>query len=70
MTSLNERECFDLFTLLDYRMSNGSIIISSQLEISEWHKQLGGNILADGVLDRLSSSAYKIILSGDSLRKE
>ena len=70
ITSLNERECFDLFTLLDYRMSNGSIIISSQLEISEWHKQLGGNILADGVLDRLSSSAYKIILSGDSLRKE
>lgn len=51
-------------------MSNGSIIISSQLEISEWHKQLGGNILADGVLDRLFSSAYKIILSGDSLRKE
>lgn len=71
ITPLDEKECFDLFTLLDYRISSvGSVIICSQLEITEWHKQLGGNILADGVLDRLSSKAYKIIISGDSLRKE
>lgn len=68
---LEEKECFDLFTLLDYRMSSaGSVIVSSQLEITEWHKQLGGNILADAVSDRLSSKAIKIIISGDSLRKE
>lgn len=71
ITPLDEKECFDLFTLLDYRISSvGSVIICSQLEITEWHKQLGGNILADGVLDRLSSKSYKIIISGDSLRKE
>ncbi len=38
--------------------------------LTEWHKQLGENILADGVLNRLFSKAYKIIISGDSRRKK
>lgn len=70
VTFLGEKESSDLFTLLDYRMSLGSLIIGSQLDVNEWHSRLGSNVVADGVLDRISSKATKIVLLGDSLRKE
>ena len=43
-------------------------LIASQLEPAEWHNNFGASQLADSILDRIVSNAYKIILSGDSLR--
>ena len=50
------------------RNGSKSTIIASQLEPVEWHNNFGASQLADSILDRIVSHAYKIILSGDSLR--
>ena len=65
---LTERECIDLFKILEYREGHGSTIVASQLEPKEWHRNLGGNILADSILDRVTAKAYKLTLAGDSCR--
>ena len=67
---LSDKECIDLFKIMEYRCGTSSTIITSQLEPKEWHKNLGGGILADSILDRITASAYKLILSGDSLRQK
>lgn len=67
---INEKEAIDLFALIDFRYSKSSTIIGSQLEISEWHKRIGGALTADSVLDRLTSNAYRLVLYGDSMRKK
>jgi DNA replication protein DnaC len=66
---LTDRECIDLFKIMEYREGKKSTIVASQLEPKEWHKNLGGNILADSILDRITSNAFKLTLSGDSMRK-
>ena len=67
---LSEKECIDLFKILEYRTGCKTTIFASQLEPKEWHANLGGNILADSILDRATASAYKLTLSGDSLRQK
>ena len=67
---LSDKECVDLFKIMEYRCGTSSTIITSQLEPKEWHRNLGGGILADSILDRVTASAYKLILSGDSLRQK
>ena len=47
----------------------GSVLITSQVPIDRWYGMIGTPTLADAVLDRLIHNAYRIELSGDSLRK-
>ena len=61
-------ECNDLFKIFNERQGRASTIIVSQLDKLEWHKALKGSITADSILDRISSNAYELILSGPSLR--
>ena len=65
---LSTNEANDIFKIMELRNGIKSTIISTQLEPKEWHVQLGGNILADSILDRILPSAYKLILSGPSRR--
>lgn len=69
ISSISTKEAETIFKILEYRSINKSTIINSQLEPEEWHKSLGGSILADSILDRILPKAYKIVLNGDSLRK-
>lgn len=65
----SEEETHILFRITDYRYNKCSTIITSQLEPTEWHKLLGGKHEADSTLDRLTAGAYKIVLSGESMRR-
>ena len=65
---LSTNEANDIFKIMELRNGIKTTIISTQLEPKEWHVQLGGNILADSILDRILPSAYKLILSGPSRR--
>lgn len=67
---LSEKECIDLFKIIEYRVGMKSTIVVSQLELKEWHRNLRGSIVADSIMDRLTSGAYKLILSGESLRQK
>lgn len=67
---ITETETAQLFRVLEYRYGQKSTIIGSQVEPKEWHKNLGGYILADSILDRILPNSYKLILSGKSLREQ
>ena len=46
-----------------------SAIITSQLQILQWHDIIGENTIADVILDRIVHQAHHIELSGESIRK-
>ena len=43
---------------------------TSQLPIAHWHEQVGDPTIADSIMDRLVHNAYRIELSGESMRKQ
>ncbi len=46
-----------------------SIIVTSQVPIDRWYEIIGNPTIADAILDRLVHNAYRIELTGESLRK-
>lgn len=59
----------DLLELLDDRHGQRSAIVTSQLPVDHWHEIIGEPTLADAILDRLVHNAYRINLTGESMRK-
>ena len=59
----------DLLEVVDDRVPNGSLIITSQLPVEKWHEYLGEPTIADAILDRVLNSAHQIALKGESMRK-
>src|SRR6516164_4837475 len=70
MAPLNEQERRDFLEICDDRYNRRSTIVTSQLPVASWHQQIGDPTLADSILDRLVHNAYRIELSGESLRKK
>jgi DNA replication protein DnaC len=60
----------DLLEIVEDRYNAGSLIITSQLPVDRWHELVGNPTLADAILDRIVHNAYRIELSGESLRKQ
>jgi len=60
----------DIFEILDDRSQSGSVIVVSQIPVSCWHDSIAGPTIADAILDRLVHNAYRIELSGESMRKK
>jgi DNA replication protein DnaC len=58
-----------LLQILEDRYAIGAVIITSQLPLNKWYDYFIEPTLADAILDRLTASAHKIELKGDSLRK-
>ena len=52
-----------------WRDDAGSLLIASQLPVDRWYDIIAIPTLADAVLDRVVHNAYRIELSGESLRK-
>lgn len=69
LAPMKARSQHDLLELVDDRSGNGSLLITSQLPVSEWHKYLGGQSLADAILDRILHRAYIIEIQGESMRR-
>jgi DNA replication protein DnaC len=59
-----------LLEIGDDRHDRRATIITSQLPVEHWHDALGDPTLADAILDRLVHTAYKIVLHGESMRKQ
>jgi len=60
----------DLLEIIDDRHEMRSVIITSQVPIEQWYEIIGNPTIADAVLDRLVHNAYRIELTGESLRKK
>ena len=59
----------DLLEILDDRHGVRSTIVTSQLPVDQWHGAMPDQTLADAILDRLIHDAYRIELTGESMRK-
>jgi len=69
MNPLEEQERRLFLEICDDRYRRRSTVLTSQLPIASWHKQIGDPTIADSILDRLVHNAYKFELSGESIRK-
>jgi len=67
--ALNADQARDLLEIVEDRYDRGSIIITSQVPLARWHDLIGIPTLADAILDRVIHNAYRIELTGESLRK-
>ena len=59
----------DLLEIVEGRYEVGSLLITSQVPVDHCYDIIGIPTLADAVLDRVVHNAYRIELSGESLRK-
>ena len=66
---LSDENRRDLLALLEDRHGRRAPLVTSQLPLAHWHEALGDPTLADAIFDRLVHNAYKITLTGDSMRK-
>jgi DNA replication protein DnaC len=69
MAPLSDAHRRDLLELIDDRYQRHSTIVTSQLPVAKWHQAIGEPTLADAILDRLVHNAYRINLSGRSIRE-
>lgn len=59
----------DFLEILEDRTGSGSTLITSQLPTKLWHEAIDNLTVADAIMDRLLHSAYRITLTGESIRK-
>ena len=69
LDSLDAVHCRDLLEILEDRYGSGSILITAQLPVSEWHGVFEDATVADAALDRIIHNAYRIELRGPSRRQ-
>ena len=70
MAPLKDSERRDFLEICDDRYQRRSIILTSQVPIAHWHEQIGDPSIADSILDRLVHNAFRIELTGESMRKK
>ena len=58
-----------LMDIIDYKYDQSSIIITSQIPVANWHQLIGEGTIADAILDRIVHSSHRIVLKGESMRK-
>lgn len=54
-----------LLELLDERSGSGSVLVTSQYPVEQWHEKIGDPTVGDAILDRLVHTAYHIKLKGE-----
>ena len=60
----------DLLELLEDRYERKSTLVTSQFPVDRWHELIADPTLADAILDRLVHNAYRVQLTGESMRKK
>ena len=70
LTPLENQVRVALLQVLEDRYGKRSTIITSQLPVNKWHQYINEPTLADAIMDRLSGSAHRFELRGESLRKK
>lgn len=66
---LDDQQRRDLLEIVEDRHERRSIIVTSQVPVDRWYEIVGNPTIADAILDRLLHNAYRIELTGESLRK-
>lgn len=69
LSPMTDEESRDLLEIMEDRHGRRSSILTSQIPVDQWHEAIANPTLADAILDRLVHNAYKIEMTGKSLRK-
>ncbi|SJM30253.1 hypothetical protein BQ8482_130152 [Mesorhizobium delmotii] len=67
---LNDDQRRDVLEIIEDRHERRSTIVTSQLPLDHWYEIIANPTLADAILDRLVHNAYRIDLTGESMRKQ
>jgi DNA replication protein DnaC len=59
----------NLLEVMEERHQIGSLIVTTQYPLTEWHRLIPDPTLADAICDRLAHTSVLIRLQGESLRK-
>ena len=59
----------DLYELITERYERGSILITSNLDFSEWGQVFPNPVLGAAAIDRLRHEAHRVIIEGDRYRR-
>ena len=70
LAPLPDQTVRDLLDILDDRYQRAATLITSQLPVDQWHAYLRDPTLADAILDRLVHHAHRLVLTGESMRKQ
>lgn len=60
----------DLLEIVDDRYDKGSLLITSQVPVAQWHDVIADPTMGDAILDRIVHNAHRIELKGGSLRRK
>lgn len=60
----------EIFEILEDRSGSGSTMIVSQIPVADWFAGIAAPTIADAILDRLVHGAYRVEMTGDSMRKK
>jgi len=68
LAPLSDKNRRDLLELLEDRHDRRATIVTSQFPVDHWYEVIGEPTWADAILDRLVHNAYKLTLTGESMR--
>ncbi len=70
LTTPSRPQVQQLHTLVDRRHKTASTIYCTQLPPGQWHDRIEEKILADAIIDRITTNAHATVLTcDDSMRK-
>jgi DNA replication protein DnaC len=69
LVSLNDAERRYFLEVIEDRHGCRSTVLTSQFPVKTWHDLIGNPSIADATIDRLLSSAHRIELMGDTMRR-
>jgi len=69
VSPLTPRARLDLLEIIEDRAGTGSLVVTSQMPVEQWHAFIGEPTIADAIMDRVIHRSHKIELRGESMRK-
>jgi DNA replication protein DnaC len=70
LASLDPLAGRDLLEVIEDRNQERSTLIASQVPVSSWHSIFQDSTIADAVMDRLVHGAYRVDITGPSMREK
>lgn len=70
LSPMNEIERKDFLEIVEDRNLTSSMVVTSQVPVKDWYQIIGDPTIADAICDRLLHNAYRIELTGESMRKK
>jgi DNA replication protein DnaC len=70
LASLDPLSSRDLLEVIEDRNKEKATLVGSQLPVADWHAVFQDSTIADAVMDRLVHDAYRLHISGPSMREK